>query len=957
MMGPFVLLRQAGKSRWVPAVRRLPRLFLLSACCIVPASAAPLRVGFEPVADRLSHTDAAGQPEGFAIDITRAVARVQGLEIIPVVKPWPQLLDDFRAGKLDVLAAAVATPEREAFIAFSVPHVDLQSSVFMRADAVRPKRLEELAALTFGTTQLSAGHDYLLRRGWSNLRFYPRLLDALAGLDRGECDAVIAVRLFGLNFLREAGLRRVIATDLEVTDLHYRLRFGVQPEARALLAQLNDGLAAIRADGTHDRIYERWIGPLEPRRVRFKDVQLYLAPLVALALAFGAALFWQRHLLRRLARQAEQLRRREERLSLVLEGSQDAFWDWDMVNDRLERSERWAAMLGYSLAEIDATQAGGRNLIHPDDLPAYNAWLPRLAAGEDRYDIEYRMRTKSGEWRWVHDRGKVVARAPDGRPLRMAGTHTDITERKRTEQALHESRELLARSAHLLEQTQSIAHVGGWEVDLRTDHLYWSSETYRLHDTTPETYRPTVETAINFYTSESRAVIATAVENCVRHGTPYDLELDLVTAKHRLIRVHTTGRAEYLGGRVVKIYGSFRDITAERTAEEDRKKLHLKMLEAQKLESLGVLAGGIAHDFNNLLTVILANATFARDAAGGAGDERLAHIETAARRAADLCRQMLAYAGKGRFIIEPVDLTLLTEGLLPLIKISIAQQAELRLELARDLPAVMADATQLRQIVMNFVLNAAEAIKAAGAPPGGTITITTGRMTADAAFLKACATGAELPPGDYVFLEVRDTGTGMAPEVLARIFEPFFTTKFAGRGLGLAAALGIVRGHHGALHVASTPGRGSGFRVLLPATDQRHSPAAGTPADHGWRRAGQVLVIEDEEPVRLVTVELLKSVGLTPHAAPDGHAGLARFRENPGAYDLVLLDLLMPGLSGEETLAALRAARPDVRVLLMSGYSEGDLLRRLAHPRSPLAFLPKPFSREVFIEKLRGLLG
>lgn len=398
------------------------------------------------------------------------------------------------------------------------------------------------------------------------------------------------------------------------------------------------------------------------------------------------------------------------------------------------------------------------------------------------------------------------------------------------------------------------------------------------------------------------------------------------------------------------------DITAQKRAELDRLALERKLLEGQKLESLGLLAGGIAHDFNNLLTGVLGNAGLARLSTppGASIEPQLRAIEHTALRAAELCRQMLAYAGKGRFVVESVDLTLLVEALLPLLNTSIARRAVLKLEMSRDLPAVMADATQLRQIVMNLVLNAADAM----GPDGGVITLRTGSIQADTALLASCAVGADLAPGEFVMLEVIDTGCGMPPEVLARIFDPFFTTKFAGRGLGLAAALGIVRGHGGALHVSSTPGQGSRFQLLLPPTTERGTlPTAIAAPDASWHRAGQVLVIDDEEPVRTVAADMLKTLGLAPRVVSDGSTGVAIFREAPSQYDLVLLDLMMPVMNGEQTLAALRAIRPDVRVLLMSGYSEGDLLRRLAHERSPIGFLPKPFTREALVAQLRALIG
>ena len=398
------------------------------------------------------------------------------------------------------------------------------------------------------------------------------------------------------------------------------------------------------------------------------------------------------------------------------------------------------------------------------------------------------------------------------------------------------------------------------------------------------------------------------------------------------------------------------DITAQKQAEAARLELERKMLEGQKLESLGLLAGGIAHDFNNLLSSILGNASMARLTLkpDSGVDEQLRAIEGASLRAAELCRQMLAYAGKGRFVVEPADLSMLVEDLLPLLKISIAHQASLKLDLPRGLPAVRADATQLRQIVMNLVLNAADAV----ADRAGEIVLATGVRQVDAATLAGCAAGSDLPPGEYVFLEVSDNGAGMTPEVLAKIFDPFFTTKFSGRGLGLAAVLGIVRGHRGALRVDSKRGSGSIFRLFLPpqraSIDARNTVAPGT--IDPWRQSGHVLVVDDEDQVRSVLVAMLKVCGFTADAESGGAAAVERFRANPAAYDVLLLDLLMPGMNGEQTLRAVRAIRPDIRVLIVSGYSEGDILGRIDGGRS-VGFLAKPFTRSTLEARLRELLA
>ncbi len=397
------------------------------------------------------------------------------------------------------------------------------------------------------------------------------------------------------------------------------------------------------------------------------------------------------------------------------------------------------------------------------------------------------------------------------------------------------------------------------------------------------------------------------------------------------------------------------DITDAKRAEAARLAIERKLLETQKLESLGLLAGGIAHDFNNLLSAVLGNASLARMTlpAGSPADPQLRAIETAALRAAELCRQMLAYAGKGRFVVERVDISSLVEELLPLLRVSIARTAVLHLGLARDLPGVKADATQLRQIVMNLVLNAVDAL----AGRDGEIGIRTGVIAMDKTLLARCVTGSNLPAAEYVFLEISDTGSGMSAEVITKIFDPFFTTKVTGRGLGLAAVLGIIRGHNGALLVESEVGKGSTFRLFLPTItgESTRIEVQKENVARGFHHTGDVLVIEDEEPVRLVLVELLKAVGFNAVAVPDGKSGVALFQQNAARWTLVVIDLLMPGMSGEATLGALRAISTDVRVLLISGYSESDVLKRI-NSDGRVAFLGKPFQQDAFEQTLRNLL-
>ncbi len=415
-------------------------------------------------------------------------------------------------------------------------------------------------------------------------------------------------------------------------------------------------------------------------------------------------------------------------------------------------------------------------------------------------------------------------------------------------------------------------------------------------------------------------------------------------------------------GRTTSILSLVQDITdrvlAEQTgrkAATERVALERKLQESQKLESLGILAGGIAHDFNNLLTGVLGNASLARMdlAAESPVQPFLAQIEAAATRAADLCKQMLAYSGKGRFVVNKLDINALIEDTTRLLEVSISKRAVLKFHLAEGLPVVLGDATQLRQVIMNLVINASEAV----GEKSGFISITSGMTRADRAYLAGSHFAPDLPEGDYVFIEIADNGSGMSPELQARIFDPFFSTKFTGRGLGLAAVLGIVRGHRGALKVFSEEGWGTTFKILLPCAEGVAETIEDAAVGNvGWRGAGHVLVVDDEETVRVTTARMVEACGLSTRLAADGREGFEIFRDSGEAFDLVVLDLTMPHMDGEETFRAITEMKPDARVLLMSGFNEQEAIARFTG-RGLAGFLQKPFTFPALREKLQQILG
>ncbi len=409
-------------------------------------------------------------------------------------------------------------------------------------------------------------------------------------------------------------------------------------------------------------------------------------------------------------------------------------------------------------------------------------------------------------------------------------------------------------------------------------------------------------------------------------------------------------------GQVTEFVAVSRDVTDRKKAEEENSRLVAQMLHAQKLESLGLLAGGIAHDFNNLLTSIMGNAELSHFVLppDSPAHERLRNIETAARRAAEMAGQMLAYSGQGKIVTRRVDLSATVRELASLLRSSIPKSCALELRLGEGLPPIEADATQLQQVVMNLITNAAEAI----GDSNGTITLAADRIDASRDYLDSFHMAESAPAGDYVRLEVADTGCGMGEETRSRMFDPFFTTKFTGRGLGLAAVLGIVRSHRGALKVKSELGEGTSFTVLFPAAGKAGEAEQSEGVVPPERRplSGTVLLVDDEEAIRDVATLMLRKMGLEVETARDGREAVEIFRARPGFYGVVILDLTMPRMNGEAALEKILRIRKDVPVILSSGYSLQSQQDRLAGIGAS-RFIQKPYSMEELESAVREALG
>ena len=434
-------------------------------------------------------------------------------------------------------------------------------------------------------------------------------------------------------------------------------------------------------------------------------------------------------------------------------------------------------------------------------------------------------------------------------------------------------------------------------------------------------------------------------------GHPQPVEYRMIDTAGQILwvreMINVIGQADQVEG----LRGVVVDITARVQAEE-------ALRQSQKLESLGVLAGGIAHDFNNLLTTILGNTEMLAPylaTAKSAGRHHLEKIERTTRRLADLTRQMLAYSGRGKFTVDKLDLNTVIIEMTDLLKVSTPKNVRATYQLAHHLPLIDGDPVQIRQIVLNLLTNATEAI---GDKRAGNVVIRTDACALDADAVEALCPGQSLEPDEYVRLEVSDNGSGMSPETISKIFDPFFTTKFAGRGLGLAALRGIVRGHHGGIRIVSQEGEGTVFTLVFPARgcadDATRRPIARDQPTAGMGHT-KVLLVDDEEGLRTLMAIALEDAGCTVFQAGDGEEGVAQFRRYADELDVVVLDLTMPRMGGDEVFRQIRASHPAMPVILSSGYTEEDISRQF-NGRGLSGFIEKPFAPSELIDKIGAVL-
>ncbi|MFZ4855676.1 MAG: PAS domain S-box protein [Desulfuromonadaceae bacterium] len=595
-------------------------------------------------------------------------------------------------------------------------------------------------------------------------------------------------------------------------------------------------------------------------------------------------------------------------------------------------------MTGLSLEE--SFGLGWLKGLHPDDRDMVHASWSKMAESQGQWGLEYRFMTSEGKISWVYGLAATQLDA-SGKIIKYVAIMQDITERKQAEQKLLESEERFKKMfSHHSAVMLLIEPESGKIIDanLAAEKFYGYSHEELLSTNIDH---------INTLTPELIALERQAVINEKRNHFIFQHRLS--DGEIRTVEVYSTPITVNNSNLLFSI---IQDITSRMRAEEEKQALEQQFQQTQKLESLGVLSGGIAHDFNNILAIIIGYCGLTKMNYETA-QKNIPEIEKAAERAAGLCRQMLAYAGKASLTQSQVNTWMLVDEMVTMLKTTTQQNVVIKPELGTDIPTITGDASQIRQIVMNLIINAAEAIGDAE----GEIAVKLAKAEIKAGQTEKDHLGVIIPAGRYICFEVTDNGCGMDDDTRRKIFEPFYTTKFTGRGLGMSAVLGIIKAHNGALQFESQPGQGTTFKVYLPAqlSKSEAEESRQNAVSASWHGSGTILLAEDEVQVKSIAIALLQKLGFNVIDAANGKEALELYQQNAADITMVVTDMGMPVMNGYELFYKLKKLNPKLPIIISSGFGEGDIASKI--PREEIAgLINKPYNFDHLRDVLKGVV-
>jgi PAS domain S-box-containing protein len=581
-------------------------------------------------------------------------------------------------------------------------------------------------------------------------------------------------------------------------------------------------------------------------------------------------------------------------------------------------------------------------LIHQEDQEGFQIAADQSEATNKLLDFEYRVKIGPDTYRWARSIAKCVHKSDE--KTRWHCQIFDVTERRKFEEVLAEEQN---RAKNIIEGTNA----GTWDWNVQTGEVILNERWAEIIGRSLSELGPTtIKTWAKYLHSEDRSNARSQLDlHFSGENDYYDVQFRQPHKDGHWVWVNARGKVvEWSNdGKPLRMSGTHIDITKS-------KELEKRISKIEKMESLGILAGGIAHDFNNLLQGVIGGAELALMYLEPPSPvyENIQTIISSANKATDLSKQMLAYSGKGKFNIQNVDLQKITDAIVDQLNKSLSKNLVLKSKVSNDVPAIRGDISQVSQSIKNLVINASEAI----GDNSGDINILVGTKICDNFYLNEIEMEENLIEGEYVFIEVSDTGCGMNRETISKLFDPFFTTKFTGRGLGLSAVQGTMRGHKGAIHVDSQFGKGSTFTLLFPIHKESEKKIEQEiVADNTFVPTGKVLLVDDDEIPRVIGKRMLEKIGFEVLTANNGVEALPIYKENIDQISLVILDLTMPEMNGEETFVELNKINKDVKVIVSSGYDEHEVANRFVG-KSVVGFCQKPYKYQTLKKKIIEIL-
>ena len=894
--------------------------------------------------------DENGNPTGYNVELTRAIAEEIGLSVEIRLGDWAEIRQGLESGEIDAVHGMFYSSERDVEFDFTQPHTVVHNVAVTSSEGIDPpESVFELTGLRIAVMEGDITHDFVVEHGLEGqVETWPTQEDALEQVALGSADCAIVARIPASYWIDKHEWSNLEVASEPLLSPEYC--YAVPQNRQALLAQLSEGLQMVKRSGEYREIYERWMGVYEDRPPGLVSALRYSAiVLVPLLLVLVGSIVWTRALRGQVSARTAELRRSQELLKSAQRIGRIGGWEWDVEEGLLYWTEQT-----YRIHGMDPTDAPGTAELVELSISCYaedarerisEAFRRCLETGEN-YEIECRFRGRDGKDRWIRTAGTAVTE--DGCVTRVFGYIQDISRSKSVHRELMKSER---RHRLLAENTLDVI----WTMTPNMVFTYVNPAIEGLTGYSPEEW---VGTSLADHSDAANLQLMkkVMVEEIARgpdhEGTIFEAEMLRRDGSPVAVEIHGSVVFDDEWNPVM-LQGTTRDITARREMEQERMALQQQLLQAQKLESIGRLAGGVAHDFNNMLQAILGNTEMAMTHCEDpvAVRQRLSEIRRAAEHSSKLTSQLLAFARRQSASPEVLDLNEILGGMLEMLQRLMGEEIDLMWKPAEDLRPVEMDPTQVEQVLANLCVNARDAIGGVGK-----VTIETGNRAFGDDY---CELHPEFSPGEYVMLAVGDDGCGMDSATVGMIFEPFFTTKdeAEGTGLGLATVYGIVKQNRGFINVYSEVDKGTSFRIYLPCSSNDGARAPATRAETAQLSTSMgetILLVEDEESILKVGRSILERLGYRVLAAQTPEAALSMAEEHEEIH-LLVTDVVLPQMNGRELSNRLRSSRPEMRVLYMSGYTANVIVHQ-GILEEGVEFVQKPFSIEKLALSVRRAL-